>query len=604
MLASTSETAQPGCTLRSLNIEGYNRDGDIIIGGIFPLYFRKAFPEASFTELPEQIRFETVPKDTFNHISKDWQFVGLLYSTEDVSLGNGIVKHKYKQIVELPWFCKEYLICYLSTVSFLTDKHELSSFFRIVPSDEFQSVGLARLVIYFGWIWVGLIAEDSDYGQQGIQSKHIIHGPEQVDVFHSELLHYVKNVRFKNKVGAEVVFDKNGKPLAKYDILNWQLMPDGSMHYATVGSIDFSAPRGQDLIINESAITWHGRSIQIPNSVCSESCLPGYRKATRQGQPICCFDCVMCSNGEISNQTDSSNCIKCPEDQWPNDKQDTCLPKTIVFLSCEDIMGATLAAFSIFCSIIPAKALCIFIKYRDTPIVKANNRELSFHLFVVLGVCFLCSLVFIGQPRIWTCILRQIAFGIIFALCVSCVLAKTIVVVIAFNATKPNSNLRKWVGPKLPNSIVFVCTVIQVIICIAWLSISPPFPEHNMKSQIGLLIIECNEGSATAFWCMLGYMGLLAIISFIVSFLARNLPDSFNETKFIIFSMLFFVTVWLAFIPAYLSTRGKYMVAVEIFAILASSSGLLGCIFFPKRYIILLRPEMNTKEFLLAKEKN
>uniref|UniRef100_H2ZUL8 G-protein coupled receptors family 3 profile domain-containing protein n=1 Tax=Latimeria chalumnae TaxID=7897 RepID=H2ZUL8_LATCH len=307
----------------------------------------------------------------------------------------------------------------------------------------------------------------------------------------------------------------------------------------------------------------------------------------------------------ISNKqylpVDSSECIKCPEDQWSNERQDACIPKTIEYLSYEDPMGVALAAISIFCALVPAFGLGTFIKFRDTPIVKANNRELSYLLLVALVLCFLCSLIFIGRPRKVTCMLRQVAFGIIFVLCVSCVLAKTIMVVIAFNATKPNSNLRKWVGPKLPNTIVFLCTIIQVVICIAWLTSSPPFPEQNMKSQIGMIIIECNEGSVTAFWCVLGYMGLLAIISFIVAFLARKLPDSFNEAKFISFSMLVFVTVWLSFIPAYVSTRGKYMVAVEIFAILASSAGLLGCIFFPKCYIILLKPHMNTKEYLMGK---
>uniref|UniRef100_H2ZTI7 G-protein coupled receptors family 3 profile domain-containing protein n=1 Tax=Latimeria chalumnae TaxID=7897 RepID=H2ZTI7_LATCH len=339
---------------------------------------------------------------------------------------------------------------------------------------------------------------------------------------------------------------------------------------------------------------------QIPRSVCSESCPPGYRKAVRQGEPICCFDCIQCSEGEISNQTDSSDCLECPYDHWSNDRRDKCIPKPIEFLSYKELLGAILSSISLFSSLIPAVILCTFIRYRNTPIVKANNRELSYVLLLALVLCFLCCLIFIGQPMVVTCILRQAVFGIVFALCVTCVLAKTIMVVIAFKATNPDSNLKKWVGPKLPNTIVFVCTLLQVIICIAWLSSSPPFPEQNMKSEPGKIIIECNEGSTVAFWCMLGYMGLLAIISFIVAFLARSLPGSFNEAKFITFSMLVFVCVWLSFIPAYLSTKGKYMVAVEIFAILASSAGLLACIFFPKCYIILLRPDINTRENLIG----
>ncbi|XP_069463671.1 vomeronasal type-2 receptor 26-like [Ambystoma mexicanum] len=338
-------------------------------------------------------------------------------------------------------------------------------------------------------------------------------------------------------------------------------------------------------------------SLQIPISVCSPSCLPGFRKAAKEGKPVCCFVCIPCPQGEISNRSDSVECSQCPVGHWPSETQDQCLPKEIVFLSYEEPLGASLAIIGIVLSISCLAILGLFILYEDTPIIKANNRVLSYVLLVALIMCFLCSLPFIGFPSEGKCLLRQAAFGISFTLCVSCILAKTLIVLLAFNASKPNSDLRAWIRPQLSYMFVGGCTLIQVLLCATWLILSPPFLVYDTYPRT--IQAECKNGSPVAFWCMLGYIGILATISFLVAFLARNLPDSFNEAKFITFSMLAFLSVWISFIPAYLSTKGKFVVAMEIFAILSSGSSLLFCIFLPKCYVIMFKPEMNTKGYLM-----
>ncbi|XP_031805077.1 vomeronasal type-2 receptor 26-like [Sarcophilus harrisii] len=294
---------------------------------------------------------------------------------------------------------------------------------------------------------------------------------------------------------------------------------------------------------------------------------------------------------------DAEQCKKCPEDEYPNEQRDLCLPKIVTFLDVNEPWGKAMTAVAVSFSFLTVLVLWVFVNFQDTPIVQANNRNLSYMLLISLSFCFLCSLLFVGPPTTASCLFRQTVFAVVFTVAVSSILAKTIIVVLAFRVTGPGSRMRLFLHPRVPYCVVLICSGIQVLFCAIWLGTHPPFPEADTHSESGHIILTCNKGSAFAFYCVLGYMGFLALGSFIIAFLARNLPDAFNEAKFITFSMLVFCSVWISFLPTYQSSKGKAVIIVEIFSILASSAGLLGCIFIPKCFVILLTSwENNTKQ--------
>ncbi|XP_077327771.1 extracellular calcium-sensing receptor-like [Lithobates pipiens] len=884
-----------GCHLPDVPINGYLRQpGDLVIGGTFPVHVDRSYTENTFTSKPEDLKCKLLERDQYQRmqamiyaieeINKNpdllpnitlgyhifdtcpilrramegtlWMlsggkeiipnyrceptvtFAGIVgdsASTRSILMAHILGLYRYPQI------------SYFSTSPTLSNRKIFPSFFRTIPSDVFQSRGLANLILYFGWSWVGFLANDNDYGQLSLQAikqelinagacvafietimtgqanrnaphivkvikgstakvvvvlssnpeflpvveelarqnvtdriwiaseawststllskekyQHVlvgtlgfaVHGGQligfaqyiyslhpskapnnsfiiefweeifsckwtnhlnsddrtsnttthdctgeenlrksmlKVDFgitsnvytavyafawaldtllhclpgkgpFHNgcanilsfdpwQLLHYVKRTRFQTKDKTNIFFDDKGDPPAFYDIVNWQISSTGSLEQVIVGRYDSSSTDGNTMSLNHAGIVWVDNKTmnpvyscpqltsnmlappqidsllkyqlmflcdsclflcneilqaihnakKVPPSKCSSSCSPGFMKVAIAGKPVCCFQCVPCPQGQISNETDAVNCLSCPWDMWPNLQQGACLPRPIEFLSYSETIGISLAIIAIFSSVVPLGILGLFIHYRTTPIVRANNWSLSCLLLISLCLCFLCSLAFIGYPHLDKCLLRQVTFGLAFSLCISCVLAKTITVVVAFKATKPGSQLRKFTDIRVCNSLIVLCLLIQVSICVTWLSSSPPFPEFDSNTQSKVIILSCNEGSPIAFWFMLGYLGLLATISFIVAFLARRLPDSFNEAKFITFSMLAFLSVWISYIPASLSSQGKYTVATEIFAILSSSWALVVCIFLPKCFIILFRPDMNAKGLLMKK---
>lgn len=166
--------------------------------------------------------------------------------------------------------------------------------------------------------------------------------------------------------------------------------------------------------------------------------------------------------------------------------------------------------------------------------------------------------------------------------------------VAAFNAIKPGNTTNVDGDPLLQcDSLEWLLLVSQCVWNLLPLLLTLA---HN---QFGKIILRCNKGSTTSFYCALGYLGFLALSILTITFLTLRPPGRSNKPKTITFSMLIFCSMWISFIPTYLSTKGRAMVVLEHFSILASRAGLLGWIFLPECdcfQVILLRSDKNSRK--------
>uniref|UniRef100_A0A8C2AU42 G-protein coupled receptor family C group 6 member A n=1 Tax=Cyprinus carpio TaxID=7962 RepID=A0A8C2AU42_CYPCA len=401
-----------------------------------------------------------------------------------------------------------------------------------------------------------------------------------------ELLKQLRNTTFE-KGGVVYNFDANGDINLGYDVCLW----------------DDNEFEGNDIIAeyypsNSSFIFTRKNLSDIENVVskCSDSCYPGEYKSTAEGQHTCCYACLACAENQYSNHTDADACSKCDtESMWSNSNSSECHPKLYEYLEWNSGFAIALLTLAALGILLLFSMSALFFWQRNSLVVKAAGGPLChLILFSLLG-SFISVFFFVGEPSNESCRVRQVIFGLSFTLCVSCILVKSLKILLAFQMNLELMELlRKLYKPYV---IVCICMGLQVTICVLWLTLYMPYKDKVVQPKS--ILLECKEGSSLMFGLMLGYIDLLALICFTFAYKGRKLPQKYNEAKFITFGMLIYLMAWVIFIPVHVTTSGKYVPAVEVVVILISNYGILSCHFLPKCYIIIFKKEYNTKDAFL-----
>ncbi|XP_047449173.1 metabotropic glutamate receptor 5b [Mugil cephalus] len=398
------------------------------------------------------------------------------------------------------------------------------------------------------------------------------------------LLDFLMKTNFTGVSGEGILFDENGDSPGRYEIMNFKKMGKEYYDYITVGSWDNSGLKMDDDEI------WPNKE-SIIKSVCSEPCDKGQIKVIRKGEVSCCWTCTPCKENEFV--FDEYTCRACELGSWPTDDLTGCDPIPVEYLRWGDPEPIAAVVFACLGLMATFFVTAVFIRFRDTPVVKSSSRELCY--IILAGIClgYLCTFSLIAKPHVIHCYLQRLGIGLSPAMSYSALVTKTnrIARILAGSKKKICTKKPRFMSACAQLIIAFLLILLQLGIIVALFLMEPPAVIHDYPSirQVNLICHTTNLGVVAP----LGYNGLLILSCTFYAFKTRNVPANFNEAKYIAFTMYTTCIIWLAFVPIYFGSN--YKIITMCFSVSLSATVALCCMFVPKVYIILAKPERNVR---------
>uniref|UniRef100_A0AAQ6IFZ1 Metabotropic glutamate receptor 5 n=1 Tax=Anabas testudineus TaxID=64144 RepID=A0AAQ6IFZ1_ANATE len=397
------------------------------------------------------------------------------------------------------------------------------------------------------------------------------------------LLDFLMKTNFTGVSGEGILFDENGDSPGRYEIMNFKKMGKDYYDYINVGSWDNSG-----LKIDDDEI-WPNKDTII-KSVCSEPCDKGQIKVIRKGEVSCCWTCTPCKENEFV--FDEYTCRACELGSWPTDDLTGCDPIPVEYLRWGDPEPIAAVVFACLGLMATFFVTAVFIRFRDTPVVKSSSRELCY--IILAGIClgYLCTFSLITKPHVIHCYLQRLGIGLSPAMSYSALVTKTnrIARILAGSKKKICTKKPRFMSACAQLIIAFLLILLQLGIIVALFLMEPPvIHDYPSIRQVNLICNTTNLGVVAP----LGYNGLLILSCTFYAFKTRNVPANFNEAKYIAFTMYTTCIIWLAFVPIYFGSN--YKIITMCFSVSLSATVALCCMFVPKVYIILAKPERNVR---------
>uniref|UniRef100_A0A672NQA6 Glutamate metabotropic receptor 1 n=1 Tax=Sinocyclocheilus grahami TaxID=75366 RepID=A0A672NQA6_SINGR len=384
----------------------------------------------------------------------------------------------------------------------------------------------------------------------------------------SKLLDFLLKTSFTGVSGEDVWFDENGDSPGRYDIMNLQYVEPGVYDYINVGS-------------------WH-KGVLNTNKRKS---VPVSSQVIRKGEVSCCWICTACKDNEYVQ--DEFTCKACELGWWPDKELQVCEPLPLRYLEWSHPESIAAVVFSCLGILVTSFVTFIFILYRDTPVVKSSSRELCYIILAGIFLGYICPFTLIARPTIASCYLQRLLVGLSASMCYSALVTKTnrIARILAGSKKKICTRKPRFMSAWAQVVITSILVSVQLSLEVTLIILEPPEPIKSYPSIREVFLI-CNT-SNLGMVAPLGYNGLLILSCTYYAFKTRNVPANFNEAKYIAFTMYTTCIIWLAFVPIYFGSN--YKIITTSFSVSLSVTVALGCMFTPKMYIIIAKPERNVR---------
>ena len=265
----------------------------------------------------------------------------------------------------------------------------------------------------------------------------------------------------------------------------------------------------------------------------SKNCLAGFYPIYK-GADKCRWSCVFCESGYYKNTTGQDECLVCNRStSLTNANRTKCLPFDYRYYQVKGKYSSIVKLLTTLGFLYSLSFLVVFVRYRNTPVVKSSNTTLTFTQ-IVLHIGQNCQLLLtLMKQNHSVCLLHSVTSGNALKLIIAIWMIKTNQILSVFRAT---SKVKRKHFVKLGDiavpSIFITCNILMNVAILTQSSFQ--FGIYEITSAVvrfkycKMSIFFFMDSTAVIF---------LSIICSIKAFDGRHLPSNYNEMNYIFLSM-------------------------------------------------------------------